>query len=81
MRNDHQPESDVQTGIGPVTIKVPRVRTRDEEPVTFRSALVSQYVHKTKSLEIVVPWPYVKCVSTGDLSEVVSAPRLNGFVS
>lgn len=55
VRNGHQPERELQTGIGPVTIKVPNMRSRDGEPVTFRSALVPPYVRKTKSLEAALP--------------------------
>ena len=40
VRSGYLPERDLQTGIGPVNIKVPKVRSRDGEPVTFRSALV-----------------------------------------
>ena len=38
VRNGYQPERDIQTGIGPVTVKVPNVRSRDGNPVSFRSA-------------------------------------------
>jgi transposase-like protein len=58
-------------GIGPVTIKVPKIRSRDGEPVTFRSPLVPPYVRKTKSLEAALPWLYLKGVSTGDMSEAL----------
>ncbi len=33
----YHPERAVQTGIGPVTVKVPKVRAKDGKPVTFRS--------------------------------------------
>jgi len=62
VRNGHQPECDLQTGIGPVSIKIPKVRARDGEPVTFRSALVPPYVRKTKSLEAALPWLYLNGV-------------------
>ena len=71
VRNRHQPERGLQTGIGPVTVKVPKVRSRDGEPVTFRSALVPPYVRKTKSLEAALPWLYLKGVSTSEMSEAL----------
>ena len=40
VRNGYQPERELQTGIGPVTVKVPKLRSRSGEPVAFRSALV-----------------------------------------
>ncbi len=44
VRNGYQPERDIQTGVGPVTVKVPKVRSRDGKPVSFHSALVPPYV-------------------------------------
>ena len=40
VRNGHLPGRDLQIGLGPVTVKVPKVRSKTGEPVTFRSALV-----------------------------------------
>ena len=40
----HHPPRAIQTGIGPVTVQVPKVRSRQGDPVTFRSALVPPYV-------------------------------------
>ena len=39
VRNGYQPARDIQTGIGPVTVKVPKIRSRDGKPVSFHSAL------------------------------------------
>ena len=52
-----------------MTVKVPKVRSKTGEPVTFRSALVPPYVRKTKSLEAALPWLYLKGVSRGEMSE------------
>lgn len=82
VRNGHQPERELQTGIGPVTVKVPKVRSRDGEPVTFRSALVPPYVRKTKSLEAALPWLYLKGISTGEMNEaleVLVGPEAKGL--
>lgn len=35
VRNGHLPERDLQTGLGPVTVKTPKVRSKAGEPVTF----------------------------------------------
>ena len=55
VRNGYLPERALQTGIGPVTVKVPKIRSRSGEPVTFRSALVPPYIRKTRSLEAALP--------------------------
>jgi transposase-like protein len=68
VRNGYQPERDIQTGVGPVTVKVPKVRSRDGQPVSFRSALVPPYVRKSASLEAALPWLYLKGISTGEMA-------------
>ena len=82
VRSGHQPERDVQSGIGPITVQVPKVRSRDGEPVTFRSALVPPYVRKTRSLEAALPWLYLKGVSSGEMQEaleVLVGPEASGL--
>lgn len=56
VKSGHHPAREFQTGLGPVTVQVPKVRSRQGEPVTFRSALVPPYVRKTQSLEAALPW-------------------------
>ncbi len=58
VRNGHHPERAVQTGIGPVTVQNPKVRSKTGAPVAFRSALVPPYVRKAKSIEAALPWLY-----------------------
>jgi len=73
VRNGHHPAREIQTGIGPVTVHVPKVRSRRGEPVTFRSALVPPYVRKTASLEAAIPWLYLKGISTGEMQSALEA--------
>jgi putative transposase len=76
LRNGYLPEREIQTGIGPVPVKVPRVRDRqpdETEAVKFTSALLPPYLRKTKSMEELIPWLYLKGISTGDLSDALAA--------
>ncbi len=78
----YHPERAVQTGIGPVTLKVPKVRAKDGKPVTFRSALVPPYVRKAKSIEAALPWLYLKGISTGEMGaalKMLLSPEASGF--
>jgi len=82
VRNGHHPERDLQTGIGPVKVRIPKVRARDGKPVTFRSALVPPYIRKTKSLEAALPWLYLKGVSSGEMEaalEILVGPEAKGL--
>ena len=71
VRNGHLPERELQTGLGPVTVRIPKVRAKTGEPVTFHSALVPPYVRKTRSLEAALPWLYLKGISSGKMSEAL----------
>ena len=73
VRNGYLPEREVLTGVGPVNVKVPRVRDRCGEGVNFHSALLPPYLRKTKSVEAVLPWLYLKGISTGEFDEALSA--------
>jgi transposase-like protein len=73
VRNGHQPERMIQTGIGPVAVKIPKARSRTGGSVAFRSALVPPYIRKTRSLEASLAWLYLKGVSTGEMSEALAA--------
>jgi transposase-like protein len=75
VRNGHLPKRTITTGVGPVEVEQPRVldrRTPDEaEP--FSSKILPPYLRKTKSLEELIPWLYLKGVSTGDFDEALAA--------
>ena len=71
VRNGYHPRRGVQTGIGPVKVQIPKVRSRDGEAVTFRSTLVPPYVRKAATLEAALPWLYLKGLSTGEMGEAL----------
>jgi putative transposase len=75
VRNGHLPERTIQTGIGPIEVKQPRVRDRrpTDQREAFTSAILPPYLRKTRSLEELIPWLYLKGVSTGDFSEALQA--------
>jgi len=73
VRNGYLPERDIMTGIGPVEIKVPKTRDRSGQGIHFRSELLPPYIKRTMSVETVLPWLYLKGISTGDFSEALAA--------
>lgn len=82
VRNGHQPERDILTGIGPVSVRVPKVRTRAGESAVFRSSLVPPFVRKARSVEAALPWLYLKGISSGDMAEalgVLVGPQAKGL--
>jgi putative transposase len=75
VRNGHLPERTIQTGIGEIEVRQPRVRDRRPagQRETFTPAVLPPYLRRTKSLEELIPWLYLKGVSTGDFSEALKA--------
>jgi putative transposase len=75
VRNGSLPERTILTGIGPVEVRQPRVQDRRpaEQREKFTSAILPPYLRKTKSIEELIPWLYLKGVSTGDFSEALAA--------
>jgi putative transposase len=73
VRNGWQPRREVLTGLGPVGVRVPKARSRIEEPAVFRSVLVPPYVRRAKAVDAALPWLYLHGVSTGDMREALAA--------
>jgi len=71
VRNGYHPERPLQTGIGPVSVRIPKVLSKNGHPVTFRSALVPPYVLRTKTLEAALPWLYLKGISSGEMASTL----------
>ena len=76
VRHGRLPERKVVTGIGPVPVKVPRSRDRkklatEEETIRFISQLLPPYVRRSKSIEMALPYLYLKGLSSGDFSQVM----------
>lgn len=75
VRNGYLPEREVQTGIGPISIQMPRVRDRsseDEEKIRFCSNLVPKYMRRSATLDVFLPLLYLKGISTPDFQSTLS---------
>jgi len=76
-RNGHAQERTILTGVGPLKVQAPRVEDRrvgeDGKKIRFTSAILPPYLRKTKSMEELIPWLYLKGISTGDFSEALAA--------
>jgi putative transposase len=75
VRNGYLPERSIITGLGPVKIRQPRVHDRreGEEREVFTSKILPPYLRKTKSIEELLPWLYLKGISTGGFHEALQA--------
>ena len=75
IRNGHLPKRRITTGVGPIEVRQPRVRdlrsVTEREP--FRSQILPPYLRKTRSIEELLPWLYLKGISTGDFQEALQS--------
>jgi putative transposase len=72
VRNGYKPERTIQTGIGDVAVKAPRVRDR-AGAIKFHSSILPAYLRRTRSIEELLPWLYLKGLSTGDFASALAA--------
>jgi putative transposase len=88
VRNGHHPTRTLVTGVGPVEVKQPRVLDRrivgqnqdgqdvdaaGQPVMRFGSKILPPYLRKTKAIEELIPWLYLKGISTGDFGEALQA--------
>ena len=72
VRNGYLPERQVLTAVGPVKVRVPKVRDRSGTGVKFNSRLVPPFVRRSQRMSAALPWLYLKGISTGDMREALT---------
>ncbi len=75
VRNGSLPAREILTGVGPVTVSQPRVRDkrRPGDREIFTPGILPRYLRKTKSIEELIPWLYLKGISTNDFPEALQS--------
>jgi putative transposase len=76
VRNGHAPPRTLQTGIGGIEVRRPRVRDRgagDAARIRFTSAVLPAYLRRAKNVEELLPWLYLKGISTGQFEAALAA--------
>ena len=75
VRNGSLPEREILTGVGPVAVSQPRVRDKrsGSEREEFTPGILPKYLRKTKSIEELIPWLYLKGISTNDFPEALQS--------
>jgi putative transposase len=76
VRNGHHPARKIQSGNGPIEIRQPRVNNRRVDEAGnrfhFTSQILPPYLRKSKAIEELVPWLYLKGISTSDFPEALA---------
>jgi transposase-like protein len=82
VKNGSSPERTLVTGVGPLTIKQPRVYDK-REGESFTSAILPRYMRRVPTIDTLLPVLYLKGISTGDMASALesilgpSAPGLS----
>ncbi len=74
VRNGYQNERAFQTKAGNIKIRVPRARDKsgEKDKIQFNSRLIPPYLRRAKDINEFIPFLYLKGISTGDFSEVLT---------
>lgn len=76
VRNGYQPAREILTGAGRLEVEQPRVRDNSREKegrVQFSSQVLPPYLRRSKSIDELIPWLYLKGISTGDFTEALQS--------
>jgi transposase-like protein len=75
VRNGHAAPRTIVTGVGPMRVKMPRVNDRRpaEAKERFTSGILPPYLRKAKAIDELIPFLYLKGVSTGDFTQALQA--------
>jgi transposase-like protein len=76
VRNGYLPSREVVTGAGGLEVQQPRVRDKSsdaEERIRFSSSILPPYLRRSKAIDELIPWLYLKGISTGDFSEALQS--------
>jgi putative transposase len=71
VRNGYLPERAITTAVGDVSVEVPRIRSRDGEPVSFASSMIPKYLRRSSSVSAWAAFAYLKGISEGDVAAVL----------
>ena len=71
VRNGFLPKRSILTGIGPLPVQVPRVRSG--RGLRFESQLVPAYVRRARAVDAVLPWLYLRGIAQAEVGPALRA--------
>lgn len=81
VRNGLSPEREILTGIGPLTVRQPRVNDK-RHGQKFTSSILPPFMRRVPSIDALIPCLYLKGISTGDFGEALESilgPQAKGL--
>jgi len=76
VRNGYLPTRELMTGAGQLEVDQPRARDKSsskEDRVHFSSKILPPYLRRSQSINELIPWLYLKGISTGDFGDALKS--------
>ena len=76
VRNGYLPPRELLSGAGRLEVRQPRIRDNTpekEDRVTFTASVLPPYLRRSKTIDDLIPWLYLKGISTGDFQEALQS--------
>jgi len=76
VKNGSLPSREILTGAGPIEVAQGRVRDNNPIPdqrIHFTPSVLPAYLRRTDAIEELIPWLYLKGISTGDFAEALQS--------
>ena len=76
VRNGHKSTRTITTGAGQLDVQQPRVRDNSPDKANraqFSSSILPPYLRRSKSIDALIPWLYLKGISSGDFPDALQA--------
>ena len=77
VRNGHMPPRSILTGLGQIEVTQPRVNDKrvddDGQRFRFTSSILPPYLRRSKAIDELIPWLYLKGISTSDFPDALQA--------
>ena len=73
VRNGLQPPREIETAVGRIAVRIPKLRSRDGGRVTFRSVFIPHYVHRADAVDASHQCKYLNSLRLCDLTGALKA--------
>jgi putative transposase len=82
VRNGYKPQRTILTGSGPLEVEQPRVNDKRVGPAgqhfQFTSRILPPYLRKSKNIEELIPWLYLRGISSSAFGDALGALGFDG---
>lgn len=71
VRNGYHKGREIVSGVGKIKVRLPRAKDKKNK-IRFQSSIIPPYLRRVKKIDEFIPYLYLKGISTGDFSGVLT---------